>query len=314
VRLSEWAEYDHRLGIIDLGTNSVRFDVYAVNERGQAERLHREKRMVRLGEGLFKGGKLEPKAEARVHAALHDFGRMLHHWGVDRLKAYATSALREAPAPERARLLREIKNRHGIRLEVISGQREARLTAKGVLENETLPRKNVALVDIGGGSTELSIARGKSLKSCRSIRLGALRLQQLYLGHQPPRSLDLLALRAGLDEALPKDCGRADTVIGSSGTIRSLNRMAAKARKPFGPKFVRELNVKMAGLNRQGLLKIPGMEEKRVDLILAGSLLFEELFTRLGAKKLMATNYSLRDGALAEMLAQLNQKKKSRKK
>ena len=309
MRPAEWAEYEHRLGIIDLGTNSVRFDVYAVNEKNQPERLHREKRMVRLGEGLFSAGKLGQRAEARVHAALHDFSRMLHAWGVDSVTAYATSALRETEPAQRARLIREIKSRHGIQLQVISGIREARLTARGILENETLPKGNFALIDIGGGSTELTLCRGKSIRSIRSLKLGTLRLQQLYLSHQPPRSLDLLAFRAGLEQALPKTLRSVDTVIGSSGTIRSLSRMALHAKHPFNPAFVRELNLKMGRLDHAGLLKIPGMEEKRVDLILAGGLLFEELITRLGAKRLRASNYSLRDGTLSEMLQRLKHRK-----
>lgn len=303
MRPAEWAEYEHRLAIIDLGTNSVRFDVYAVNEKGRPERLHREKRMVRLGDGLFKSGKLEARAEARVHAALHDFSRMMQAWGVDQVAAYATSALREAPQGERARLLREIKKRHGITLSVISGMREAALIARGILENEKLPGGPFALIDIGGGSTELSFARGRRRKSSKSLALGALRLKQLYLTHQPPKTLDLLALRAALDEALPNSLPQVKAVIGSSGTIRSLHRMALKAHQPFSPAFIRGLNLRMATLDRRGLMRLPGMEEKRVDLILAGSLLFEELFTRLGARTLRVSNFSLRDGALAEMLS-----------
>jgi exopolyphosphatase/guanosine-5'-triphosphate,3'-diphosphate pyrophosphatase len=310
MRPSEWAEYEHRLAIIDLGTNSVRFDVYAVNEKGHPERLHREKRMVRLGEGLFRNGRLEPKAEARVHAALHDFSRMMRQWGVDSLTAYATSALREAKPPQRAQFLREIQKRHGIRLRVISGRREAALIARGILENEKLPSGRFALIDIGGGSTELTLCRGKKALSSRSFRLGALRLKQLYLSQQPPRSLGLLALRAGIDEALPRALGRAGTVIGSSGTIRALGRMASKAGRRFDPGFLRELNLKMAGLDRAGLMRLPGMEEKRVDLILAGSLLFEELVRRLGAKRLASTDYALRDGALAEALDKLKLKRR----
>jgi exopolyphosphatase/guanosine-5'-triphosphate,3'-diphosphate pyrophosphatase len=300
-----WAEYEHRVAIIDLGTNSVRFDVYAANEKGIPERLHREKRMVRLGDGLYKRGRLDLKAEARVHHALHDFSRMIHQWGVDSVTAYATSALREAKAPDRAKLVREIKKRHGIRLQVISGQREAHLIATGILENETLPKGSFALIDIGGGSTELTLCVGHRIRFSRSLKLGALRLQQLCLVHQPPRSLDLLAFRARLDETLPKNLPHANAVLGSSGTIRSLSRMAAYAGKPFSPSFVRELNMEMAGLDRKGLLKIPGMDEKRVDVILAGSLLFEELITRLGAKRISSTNFSLRDGALAETLKHL---------
>jgi exopolyphosphatase/guanosine-5'-triphosphate,3'-diphosphate pyrophosphatase len=302
---AQWAEHGLRLAIIDLGTNSVRFDAYALLKGGRPERLHREKRMLRLGEGLYGKGKLAPKAEARLHAALHDFSRMISDWGVEEVWACATSALRELNAETRKKLLSEIRRRHGIRLRVISGRREAELIAEGILENERLPKGNFALIDIGGGSTELSFCQGRRRLKSLSLKLGALRLQQLCLRAQPPGSVELLALRALLRESLPKTLPQVSHVIGSSGTIRCLARLAAHAGKRFNPAFLRELNARMAGLDRRGLLRIPGMEVKRVDLILAGSLLFEELVTHLGARTLSASSYSLRDGALSEILASL---------
>lgn len=305
MKASTWAEYEHRVAIIDLGTNSVRFDVYAINEKGQPERLHREKRTVRLGDGLYKNGRLDAKAETRVLHALTDFSRMIHRWGVDSVQAFATSALREARPQERLRLVREVKRHCGISLKVISGQAEAQLIALGVLENEELPKGSFALIDIGGGSTEITHCRGRKILSVRSLRVGALRLQQLYLAHQPPHSIDLIAFRKGLDEALPKGMAKVNTVIGSSGTIRAISRIANYEHHNFNPEFLRELNLRMSGLNRAGLLKIPGMEEKRLDIILSGSLLFEELVHRLGAKNLRASSYSLRDGALIQVMKHL---------
>jgi exopolyphosphatase/guanosine-5'-triphosphate,3'-diphosphate pyrophosphatase len=309
LKQSEWAEGAYRLAIIDLGSNSVRFDVVALNPRGQAERLHREKRMVRLGEGLFKNGRLEKTAVARVLAAFRDFSAMIKDWGIDHVTAIATSALRDAP--EQAKLIREIQRRYSIRLRVISGRREAQLIAEGVLAQERLPKGKFALVDIGGGSAELSYCRNsRQLKGLSwSLNLGCLRLKQLFLSSQPPRPGELTRLRAHTRKLIKK-LPPAPVIIGSSGTIRSLERMARRQAKPFNLNFLSRLNTEMALLDHGALLKLPGMEPKRVDLLLAGSVVLEELALQLKAKSLRATDFALRDGVLVEVLAKL---KKSRR-
>lgn len=303
---AEWAGYGLRLGVLDLGTNSIRFDAYALDERGQAERIHREKRMLRLGEGLYETGHIGKPALARLDRALHDFSRMLREWGIDRVRAFATSALRDTRLPQRHAILAGIKRRHGITFTVISGAREAGLIARGVLANESLPRGDFLLCDIGGGSTEISLCRGRRVKKSFSLGLGTLRLKQLFLTQLPSSSLSLLALRGYIHSQLPKGgLPRAAELIGSSGTVRALSRMASRSRRPFNRAFLSQLNLNMAGMGRAQLLKLPGMEEKRADILLGGSLLLEELAALSGAKRIRASGFSLRDGVLDEELARL---------
>jgi exopolyphosphatase/guanosine-5'-triphosphate,3'-diphosphate pyrophosphatase len=293
------------LSLIDLGTNSIRLDLVALR-RGQARRLHREKRMVRLGDGLFAGGRLNRAALERVEAALADFAALHRAAGVRRVLAVATAALREAP--EAPRLVEAWKERFGIAFRVISGLEEAALIARGVLAQEAPPSGPYALIDIGGGSTELSLCRGSTVLESVSLPLGASRLQQTCLQTLPPVPGGVEALRAACRRPLEnlRDAGRWPRVrefIGSGGSIRALRKLARAAEakaQPFTLHFLTELNRRLIRLDRVGLLHVPGMDPKRVDLLVAGSLLLEECCLVLGAQRIRSTDAGLRDGLLLE--------------
>ncbi|HTB21378.1 MAG TPA: hypothetical protein VK914_01590 [bacterium] len=292
--------------IIDLGTNSVRLDVVAANMKERAfRRLHREKRMVRLGDRLFELGHVDPTAVERVEEALRDFVQLHHALGGVRMVAVATSAMREAP--EAPQLLERWRERFGISFKVISGAEEAALIAKGVLGAEKLPSGGFGLVDIGGGSTEISLCQGPKILESFSLDLGANRVQQSFLRDIPP-------VRGGLD-ALRTEARRAFVslrtlnrwpdlreLIGSGGTIRAVRNLARASDakdQPFTIHFLSDLVRQMERLDRVGLMHVPGMDEKRADLILAGSVLLEEAALALGAQRIRATDAGLRDGLLA---------------
>lgn len=300
-----------RLGIIDLGTNSVRFDVHQLGPGKGYRRVHREKLMIRLGQGVFVRGRLDPAAVKRAIQAFRSFAETARDLRVTRLVAMGTSALREAE--DTRHFLEEIRRRTGIEVNVISGVEEARLIALGILSNEKLPRGPVALIDIGGGSTEISIRPGGRRKNCtkiavfKSFPLGVARLQQVFLRQSPPSARSIAELRKHvrsvlLPEIEGKNWPGVERVIGSSGTIRTVARMLThgRRRRAVELKDLRRLNLKLAELGPGELLQVPGMEPRRVDLIFAGSLLLEECLDALGARKFVGTEYSLRDGVLVE--------------
>lgn len=303
------------VSLIDLGTNSVRMDVVALKGRS-ARRLHREKRMVRLGDGLYENGHLDPLAIERVDHALADLAYLHQAYAVSRVSAVATAAMREAP--EAPALLKDWEARHAIAFRVISGEEEARLIAKGVLGQERLPSGGFALIDIGGGSTELSLCQGAKVLESFSLPLGANRLQQAHLKAVPPRRGGVEALRDAAKAALAPLHGQhrwpaVKELIGSGGTIRALRRLAKAAgakELPFTTHFLSELCQRIQRLDRVGLLHVPGMDEKRVDLLLAGALVLDETALALGAQKIRATEATLRDGLLAEEIERLNGREK----
>ncbi len=300
-----------RVAIIDLGTNSVRFDVHQIGPGGRIRQLHREKLMIRLGQGVFLNGKLDPTAIRRTLQAFSSFKRTATELQAEKIVSFGTSALREASDSER--LLNQIRERTGIDVRVISGGEEAKLIAEGFLENQVNVKGRYALVDIGGGSAEINVCQGKNLLFSESFPLGTARLQQVFLKSSPPRLtgrgeispidqlrryIKSIILPKFIAESWPK----VDRIYGSSGTIRAVSKILKKSGGGRAIEFadLSSLISEMSGMTTTELLGVPGMESKRVDMILAGAILLEEIMIALKAKKTLPTDYSLRDGILRE--------------
>ncbi|MGZ3662043.1 MAG: Ppx/GppA phosphatase family protein [Bdellovibrionota bacterium] len=292
-----------RVAIIDLGTNSVRFDVHSLAESGTTKLLHREKLMIRLGQGVFLKGKMDPAAIERTVEAMEHFRAIATGLRVRKVVAFGTSALREAT--DSSALVDSVKKRTGIEIKVISGKEEAKLIAQGVLANENPPKGRYALVDISGGSTEVSVARGHEVIKGHSFPLGTARLQQVFLKRSPPREASLRQLREYIRNVLSQKVladkwPPCDAILGSSGTIRALARLIDKKDDDYSVKDLSEIVKEMSRMTTTQLLEIPGMESKRVDMILSGAILLEEIAKALEAKKIKASEFSLRDGIMEE--------------
>lgn len=222
-----------RIGIIDLGTNSVRFDVHLVGHNGQVHLLHREKLMIRLGQGVFVENKLDTSAIHRTVQAFMSFRRTATLLHAERVIAFGTSALREAVDAEN--LIDLIRKKTEIDIRVISGEEEAQLIAAGILANEQAIKGRFGLVDIGGGSTEISICRETRTIHSASFPLGAARLQQLFLKKSPPHhsnskekvdpdpisSFRRYVKSILLPKMISEEWPQVTKIIGSSGTIRA---------------------------------------------------------------------------------------------
>jgi len=304
-----------RVAIIDLGTNSVRFDVHEFRAGKKNRLLYREKMMVRLGQGVFLKGKIDKQAMIRTLHAFKQFGRILDDLRVQKTIAFGTSALRESA--DGNFFVQKIKEETGIDVKIISGNEEAKLIAKGVLSNEkTLPFR-FALVDIGGGSTEINICKSKKTLFGDSFILGTARLQQVFLKRSPPREDSIKKMRAYIRNILSQkmqeeEWPKVPVVIGSSGTVKAIAKILKKKKGEIPVNELEKLVKKMSGMTTAQLLSIPGMESKRADMILAGSILLEEIAWSVGAKKIVPTEYSLRDGIMEEELDLLMEHKSSR--
>ncbi len=300
-----------RIGIIDLGTNSIRFDVHEVDRDKAPKRLLRERELIRLGESVFTTHHITEESAKRCIGAFRRFKELGDELDVDRFVAVGTSALRDAK--NQKEFVNRVRSETGIDLRVITGDEEAALIARGVIENEKIDEGPIAIVDIGGGSTEIIIALGESVFHSRSFNLGTLRLQQVYLKSHPPKParegmphpLNELRhfIRTNLSNTIIREGWPAvEKVLGASGTIRALTRIT----KNFGDKngviereTLSDLIARMSSMTVRELLEIPGMEAKRVDIVLGGAVLLEEIADIFRAKRIHATDFSLRDGLLA---------------
>jgi exopolyphosphatase/guanosine-5'-triphosphate,3'-diphosphate pyrophosphatase len=300
---------DVRVATIDLGTNAVRFDVHRLTPAGPV-RLHRERLPIRLGQGVFQTRRLAPSAFARALAAFHSFQRTARGLRVEKITAVGTSALRTASNSDD--LLRRLRRDTGIDVRVITGAEEARLIALAIVRDGGLVKGKTALVDVGGGSSEITLCReGRAVRS-RSFDLGAARLQQMFLKAHPPvtakggeSAVERLRdhARHWLADGAPRGgWPRVDRIVGSGGTIRALARLqeARDGGDRLSRRELRRLAESLGPLTLPRLLRVPGMEPKRADTILAGALLLDEIAEALGADEIAATELGLRDGLLAE--------------
>lgn len=298
-----------KLAVIDLGTNSVRFDIHEIFSPTERKLIYREKQMVRLGDGAFRNRRLGHAPVLRTLRAFKRFSRVIQRFQVDRVMAFATSAMRDSSNAKS--VIDQIKKLTAIEIKIISGKKEAEYTAKAIMKNEKKSFGTRCLIDIGGGSTEITICLKNSVIKSFSLPLGASRLQQLFLSPHGHRSANsVMLLRQYIQSVLKRNFAIAKIpkiaqFMGSSGTIRSLRKILKKRGKkiePFSQTDLNDLVETMIPLSRSELLRIPGMIEKRVDIILAGSILLQEIMKHFAAEEMYTTPYALRDGILESEL------------
>jgi exopolyphosphatase/guanosine-5'-triphosphate,3'-diphosphate pyrophosphatase len=280
------------------------------------EVIDREKDMVRLGAGGLDGRDLTPTAISAALQTLSKFKRIADSHKVDEIVACATSATREAE--NGGEFLRAVTQQTGIRPRVISGMEEARLIHQAAVYGVSFPGDSVVVVDIGGGSVEVTRGAGPTIDLGRSFKLGVIRLSQRFVKSDPLERRDERKLVRHIDAEAGRyldQVARAgfDRVIGTSGTILSLGAVAiaADGRAPgatlrnrrIPAKQVRRLRKELTALDLEQRLRVPGLEPRRADLAVAGAILLDEILRRLGAADLTLCDLSLREGLILDYIA-----------
>lgn len=303
------------LGIIDLGTNSARFGIYFIEPSGKVNCVFRQKIAIRLGSEVFSKGKIENTGLKRIISAFEEFKKHIREWKVDNIVAFATSALREAT--NRRSIIEQVYAKTGLQIKLLSGDQEANLIAKGIINNENMPSRFYVLVDIGGGSTEITICHYKTVLISKSIRLGSARLKEMFLKDIDKASIAgaeaTSKLRVHVQKKLSQvfnkyNCPHTDIMIGSSGTIKAFNKVIKKTGvkyQPFEAKNLHTIVDKMSVLSENDLIFVEGVESRRVDIMLSGGLLLQEIIRFFDVKSIGVTSFSLRDGILESELEKL---------
>jgi exopolyphosphatase/guanosine-5'-triphosphate,3'-diphosphate pyrophosphatase len=307
------------LGVIDLGSNAIRLQVARVFEDGEFAIIHDEREPVRLGEDVFRTGQLSAAAVERAMQTLARFAATAQRHGAASVRSVATSAVREAK--NGLAFAEEVERATGLRIEVISGSHEARLIARGVLSSFGAPDRRVALVDVGGGSTEITVVDRGVLGFSGSLPLGSVRLTEGFCRSDPLLPEDerrlrdhiRAVIRSALDPAKVAPC---PTLIGSAGTIGAVANYIR--RRPSAPRASggrlrtsfssRELDQACATLRGMSLAKrrqTRGIEERRAEIVVAGSILLQEICKRLKARSIKVVRRGLRDGLMLEEIERL---------
>jgi exopolyphosphatase / guanosine-5'-triphosphate,3'-diphosphate pyrophosphatase len=305
-----------RIAAIDIGTNSVHMIVVHVRPDLSFEVIDREKEMVRLGAGGLDGRALTPEAMHAALQVLSKFSRLAESHRVDEILAAATSATREAE--NGGEFLKTVTDQTGIRPRVISGTEEARLIHLAAVYGVSVPGDVAVVIDIGGGSVEVTRGTGPTVELGRSFKLGVIRLTERFVKSDPLEPRDERKLARHIQAEIGKyldQIARAgfDRVIGTSGTILSLGNVAAAAdggtagaplrNRRIPAKTLRRVRKELVSLSLEKRLRVAGLEPRRADLAVAGAVLIDEILRRLGTHEITLCDLSLREGLVLDYIA-----------
>ena len=304
-----------RIAALDIGTNSIHVIIVEVRPDRSFEIIDREKEMVRLGSGGLGGRSLtEPAMLAAMHA-LTKFKRLADSHAVDEIVAAATSAVREARNGRS--FLSAVRQRTGIQVRVISGTEEARLIHLAAVYGVDVSRGAAVVVDIGGGSVELTLGTNAKARVAQSVKLGVIRLTEQFVNTDPIGRGDERQMVQHITDVIAPTVDKIvslgfDRVIGTSGTILSLGELVLAEGRTVGSddlrnrrvsaKQVKRLRKEITSVDLAGRLRIPGLDPRRADVAVAGSVLLDTILRLIGADDLTLCDLALREGLVLDYM------------
>src|ERR1700726_2362436 len=305
---------------VDIGSNSVRLKIARL-QGGRLRSLHEDREVTRLGEGVFGSGFLTPDSIAETVKVLRRFHRATQQIVTDSVRVVATSALRDARNSQA--FLEWVRSATGWRVEISSGVEEARLIHLGLVSSGRVDRSPTLMMDLGGGSCELTVTQGGHIRDAVSLPLGAVRLTNEFLRHDPTRKGELKRLRGFVTREVNRIIDRiatakVKTVIATSGTAAALAAVASHLRRRASGQRMMVSRMEMSRI-AQRLSRLPvaerrkiaGIGPRRAEIIVAAATVYQELFDRLRPKGFRYSPLGLRDGILAQMAADYDRSTRS---
>ena len=300
-------------GAVDIGSNSVRLKIARLVRR-RFVTVHEDREVTRLGETVFRSGMLEPQSMESTIKALQRFHRAAQHEGADTVRVVATSAMREA---DNAKAFADwVRSATGWRIEVITGIEEGRLIHLGVMAGTKLTARRVLLIDLGGGSCELTFSVGGQIQDMASLPIGAVRLTEEFLPHDPPKAKELQRLRAFISEEIARVerrllNRRVQATLATGGTAAALAALATKRRGTWSRSSgqasaaaIRRIAEEVARYDLDERRALPGIGPRRAEIVVAGAAVYAGLMVH-GISGFRYSPLGVRDGLLAQMAADL---------
>lgn len=303
-----------RAAAIDIGTNSV---LLLVAERSEGEIVPVLERatITRLGRGVDATRRLDPVAIEDTLACIAAYGAEISRLGVERLDVVGTSAMRDAAGG--AELVARAADALGTTPRVATGDEEARLTFEGALGGLGLGSGPIAVFDVGGGSTEIVsgrlVAGGAEVEHAASIDVGAVRMTERCIDGDPPTTAALSRVRSVVRAALASAAGLVPggRLVGVAGTVTTLAAIAGgvvpySSDRIHGSRLrisdVDALATRLAALPLEERRKVPGLEPKRADVIVAGALVVIEVARACAAADVVVSDRGVRWGLVQRLL------------
>ncbi len=305
---------------VDIGSNSVRLKIARL-QQGRLRPIDEDREVTRLGDGVFRSGFLTPESMAETVKVLRRFHRAAQQVVTDSVRVVATSALRDARNSQA--FLEWVRSATGWRVEIISGVEEARLIHLGLVTSPRIDKAPTLMIDLGGGSCELTVSQGGHIRDAVSLPLGAVRLTNEFLSHEPARKGELTRLRGFITREAGKiaariAAARVKNVIATSGTAAALAAVAIhlrrgnNRRRPVVSRAeMTRIAKRLARLPVAERREIEGIGPRRAEIIVAGAMVYRELLDRLHLGGFRYSPLGLRDGILAQMAADYDRSTRS---
>ncbi len=304
------------LAFIDIGTNSIRLILVRLNPNHSYTVLRQEKEVVRLGENEFESNRLQPGAIERTVLVCKKFTELAKSFGAGEIIAVATSAAREAR--NQAELLEKLKNEAKLDVRVISGMEEARLIYLGVSSGAHIGKRKAIFIDIGGGSTEISIGDQFQHYYVDSLELGAIRLTTMFVqeagaGHMPQDTyarMKKFIKNRMLKTARCMKNERIECAFGSSGTITNLAEIAMNMHGRYDTEELvisyndlRKVISILCSLPLDERKKVEGITPERADIIIGGAAILETVMEEFGLAEIKVSDRGMLHGMLMDYLS-----------
>ena len=300
-----------RVAAIDIGSNSIRQIVADVSPEGAIQVVDEMKAAPRLAAGLATSGVIADTSMRAAVEAVERMATLARQLGAQRIDAVATSAVREAK--NAADLVAAIQRVAGLKVRVVDGDEEARLSFRSAVAHFDLGVGRTVVLDIGGGSLELALSAEGVIEHLTSLPFGAIRLTEEFFGAGiTPKAVKRLrrAVGAGLKPELPRRDWRGAQLIGSGGTFTNLAGIYLSRQGILTARSVHAAHIPRADLEHildmlvemspEERRELPGLNPERADIIVAGLAVAAEVLRRLEARDIVVSRYGIREGLLLE--------------
>src|SRR3954470_12570816 len=298
-----------RVAAIDIGSNSIRQIVADVSPEGAIQVVDEMKAAPRLATGLAQTGELAPASMQAALAAIDRMATLAKQLGASRIDAVATSAVREAA--NASAFLSEISRSTGLKVRVLDGDEEARLSFRSAVAHFDMGVGRSVVMDIGGGSLELALAAEGVIERLGSMPFGAIRLTEAFFsGGISPKALKKLRkeVASGIKAELPRRAWRGAQLIGSGGTFTNLAGIYLARQRILTARSVHAAHIpradlehildSLAEMSTEERRQVAGLNAERSDIIVAGIAVAAEVVRRLEARDIVVSRYGIREGLL----------------
>ena len=301
-----------KLAVIDLGTNTCNLLIAKI-ENGEYKILHQSKQLVKLGDNKIRANEISLQATERTLNALSEHQKIIGEYQVEKVKCIATSAVRSAE--NKVDFLDKIGNETGWLVKIVSGEKEAELIFKGVLLAFSKFSEPSVIIDIGGGSNELILAKEEALIWKESQATGMSRVINQFKLSDPLRPDEIETLQNYFLEKHSlaiKNCleNNVKTMVGCSGAFDTIADIIDVVDPGEKQRFTQEISLNsfytvhntLVKSTREERNRMKGMDQVRVDLIVPAVILIEKIISETDIERIIQTDFALREGVLYELM------------